>query len=1132
MSKVGVRNAILFLVFTYLCSGDLLAGISFNSQESKIKISSGARLNVGSTNLIISGTLSEDTGASITGNGFTFDNGLLEQANTQLSATNGTYDPLSNVWTFNGTSRLYGNGEILDLSGGGQIVIGSGTTLYLENITVTGLSDLAGKIVFTDGTSQLYLVNTTLSLSGNFSTLVGSIFVETETTIILGGYNWTINAPAVLTVNGSPLWLEVLSVEGATHGQLKVPKAIYDSNGYNSNNIAADISSGTLVLNNNAIIKETVTSQISNPNSDITNGNVVNNIIMNTTLILNSNQVVNMTNTAGSILDGNGQTIVFNNTSGPQFIIQDNVTVTLQNITLYNINQNTFNIKSGGGILIGPNTTFEFSENVTFSTGLFDVLNGSVFTLESVTGNKIVTFNDSAALNLGDNTLQLENIELGSITNISYGPANLIELNAEATVDVDVNNGLNFEAIGPENNLTLMFDNLTLSGIITYGDSAVNEFIIRFVLPNGLDPARVAAGEIHPIVNITGGPGIMLGGALNNDQRLTLENPYTILNLVNSNAFLFDQNGQIFFNELELRSNNVKQYSANVLIDGTRIIGQIIDPSFIRAFSPKQTQPKAKAYLEQKAAKDKITQTPKIQKPKETTTSKISAKPKIEPRIFKDKKSNILKNRKGIEDFNAILGIDPLQNIAIDNISIDDASSDFETLRAVVLPTTYDFVYEDIQLNMSVPPIGNLLLRSANMSNLFTDLNGVSTPFNIVLDDSSISMASQDVILAPDTQFINIVGTGNVIEVSNTLTINNNLLMDQNAELTISFNQSGNVMPTVIFSAGSSINIEYNSVLKFEGTGIVKLADGTIINLNGKKVTNSKTGETVSIQRAQLIISNGAILDFGKNVNINGIGKIILQDRGYIKPSAASSLIIGSNNNQADNDIDIEGIGNGGISLALPEGSTGQTSISLWDLTSNLNFSSGVLSVGNNGLFQINCSGSTLIPGNIKKFSFNGRGNLFIQEGGTLRMAPNKINNSTGWDYKLDWSGSEMSVTNNNGQNGIIDFVNFENKRYGSFTGIFNPSNIDLYKNYYKSNKTDISFSKLASMLVNQNSILLVSTLYNNPDGNQFVRTKYGISVQLNSDDVIDSDDENTGNIFGHNEQENFVILPDGTRQV
>ena len=453
--------------------------------------------------------------------------------------------------------------------------------------------------------------------------------------------------------------------------------------------ITLNNTAGTLSINNsNAIvswIKGTSNAVNSTFNPPLVSGNIYNNIVMNETIILDSNQVVNITNTAGVVLDGNGQTIIFNNSSGPQFVVQENVSVILENITLGNINQDTFNIKPGGQLLIGPNTTFEFSENVTFSSGTFDIMDspdGTVCTFVSLSGNNVVTFVDEAVLNLGNNTLRLEDIELGGVLNIDYGASNLIELATGASVDIDGDTGeaigLNFKAIGQDNALTLMMDNLTLSGLITFGDAAVNELAIRFVLLDGLDPDRVAAGEIYPIVNFTGGPGIMLGGSPINDARLTIENPYTIFNLLDSNAFLLDQNGQIIFNELEIRENNIKQYSASVLVDGIRIIGHQIDPSFIRAYSNHKpiatnkttSKLKAKIQIQPKTAKVKV------EKSNASDSSNVSSKVKNSTKNakinFKDKKLKIkqisAKNRKGVEALDDILGTENLDEALSDNI--------------------------------------------------------------------------------------------------------------------------------------------------------------------------------------------------------------------------------------------------------------------------------------------------------------------------------------------------------------------------------------------------------------------------------------------------------------------------------
>ncbi len=462
-----------------------------------------------------------------------------------------------------------------------------------------------------------------------------------------------------------------------------------DSNAFaygikNNSNAILMGSSALAIHNSNAIvswIKSTSDAVVGlSWTSPLVDGDVNADVTMDKTLILDSNQVVNITNTAGVILNGNGQTIVFNNSSGPQFVIQENVPVILENITLANLNQDTFNIKPGGQLLIGPKTVFEFSENVTFSSGTFDVMDspdGNVCTFVSLSGNNVVTFVDEAVLNLGNNTLRLEDIELGGVLNIDYGTSNLIELATGASVDIDGDTGeaigLNFKAIGQDNALTLMLDNLTLSGLITFGDAAVNELSIRFVLLNGLDPVRVLAGEINPIVNVSGGPGIMLGGSSTNVARLNIENPYSIFNLLDSNAFLLDENGQIFFTELELRENNIKQYSSSVLVDGTRIIGHQIDPSFIRAYSGNKThkqnntskttsKPKAKIQAQPKTAKVKVEKGKVLDT--QVVTQKVKNSTKNTKTNFKDKKLKIkqisAKNRKGVEALEDILGTENL----------------------------------------------------------------------------------------------------------------------------------------------------------------------------------------------------------------------------------------------------------------------------------------------------------------------------------------------------------------------------------------------------------------------------------------------------------------------------------------
>jgi hypothetical protein len=311
----------------------------------------------------------------------------------------------------------------------------------------------------------------------------------------------------------------------------------------------------------------------------------------------------------------------------------------------------------------------------------------------------------------------------------------------------------------------------------------------------------------------------------------------------------------------------------------------------------------------------------------------------------------------------------------------------------------------------------------------------------------------------------------------------------------------------VVFSPGE-LDIELNGVLRFEGTGIVKLSNGLLIKLKG-----------TTSGRSQFILSDGATLDFvsGATAQIKGVGQISLQNGGLIKPSVKGTLIIGSSTSSGDN-IDIEVVDSSAISLA------NAFTISLWYLTSNIQVQNGgTVSIADPSVFEVNCHGSTLKPGNIKQFAFDGHGALYVKEGGTLKLAPN------GGNSKLDWFGFEAVVNraNCNNQNGIIQFFNSS----GLFiNGVVDPSNINIYMDYYGS--TDITMQKIASLLVTQNSKLTVTSYYYDPTAKLFfVITKKNVKVALKSGDIIDSDNATTGEVFGHNGQTSFVILANGTRQ-
>ena len=218
-------------------------------------------------------------------------------------------------------------------------------------------------------------------------------------------------------------------------------------------------------------------------------------------------------------------------------------------------------------------------------------------------------------------------------------------------------------------------------------------------------------------------------------------------------------------------------------------------------------------------------------------------------------------------------------------------------------------------------------------------------------------------------------------------------------------------------------------------------------------------------------------------------------------------------------DIDLNVVGSSEISLSSE---SGLARISMEYLTSNVNFENGgVLTIGKNGSFELNCSDSDLRRGHIKQISFDGKGGLFIKENGVFKLAPNRVDPTTGYGYKLAWLGSELRL----GGNGYVQFTDY--RATGNFFGKVCPSNVNIYFDY-----NGLSFEQIASLLVNQNSGLTVSTLYTDASNNQFVRTKLGISTQLKPGDTIDSDNATSGKIFGHDVQNTpFVISANGIRQ-
>lgn len=89
------------------------------------------------------------------------------------------YTALSGIWTFSGDnaySILAGNGNVLDISGGGIISVGPNHTLYLAGITIKGLGAGGGNL-WMDPTATIKCSDTAFELAGSYTCTGGSVII-------------------------------------------------------------------------------------------------------------------------------------------------------------------------------------------------------------------------------------------------------------------------------------------------------------------------------------------------------------------------------------------------------------------------------------------------------------------------------------------------------------------------------------------------------------------------------------------------------------------------------------------------------------------------------------------------------------------------------------------------------------------------------------------------------------------------------------------------------------------------------------------------------------------------------------------------------------------------------------------
>jgi len=1079
---------------------------------------------------------------------------------------NGNID-LTGTWTFSGVCSLHGNGSVINMINGGQIILDPNTVLYLDDVFVRGLGDSNGKFVFGNRNAQIRSSNSTFRLVSDYLVDIGGIYVEGPTTFALDGNNWTFDLTGSLTVDGVTLWLDPLDTPCLlTGGQIFAPLPLYNSDGtVNNANVSFDIASGTLSLINRGSIKELVDRSCVVTSSagtcDLLLDGAVTTSINLTQCCACVGPLQEIKIDANVCINGNGTILQFTNPDHPQLIVSAGKILTLKNISLLRIGANTIDMRPGSRINIDEGVLFEFSQDVTFSQGLLSLTpsctpnagDGYIFTMRGIGCRKRINMfpllPPQILLQLRVNTLLLDNIELGGFSSISLieNPTFLsgaMALSSNAAVNIDVDTNMNFFVEGSNNDLVLQDDGITLSGNIAFGDFPDNMLTIKSALTAPINPTapyRGGAAAENPLVFFSGNPGVFVfsdtgfANLIFNDFSFSVNNE-------NVNAFVVDNSSYLTFNNLEILNNAIKQSSVTFRSNGLLLSGLQINQTFIRtpqAFSPNAHIVPTAIYLQRQKEKEYFTlmqsailEQHKINAQKQKQKQKEKEQKEKERR---EKKKEKMKQRPGLEELEAMQALQQAM------FALNHRADPMLTRKLNLPPNTVNPRFDQSYANNSIyTPAPTVPLKQALRFNRAAVENFTIDPaidFNILLQNGSQMTQSdaQPIAVLDGTHIINVSGLENVINVRRTLQIdeggllfptvqdvkssqNVGLDIQANTELTFQFIDDGAHIPTVILNQDNLV-LEQGVILQFKGRGQVILNNGKKITFNGKR---NNTG--VVIARPSLVITDDVQFMLAPQVGkvrpvafMSGIGFIQLSARGRLEVNNAGSLVIGSTNPppaNKPNDMEIEvfesaqiRIGSGKVGIA------NLAKLSIWNTT--LSFAlenNGQLSIRRGGQVEINADvngpSKVLKQGNITNFSVSSNGGIFIDALTRLVLA-----NNIG-DTKFQWDGIQGMFTGC----GFVEYVAGPDSPQ-NFTGHLSAIAPALFT------KIKLTSEELAELLVQQVIALNFSTVYINEDNVVFLRTINGISVPLQPGDTILSDDPSgmvlvkdaSGNLFSYN---------------
>ncbi len=313
---------------------------------------------------------------------------------------------LSGTWMFatdgaDKVSFLNGNGNILDLSGGGKLRVGVDHTLYISDMHIKGLGssgsfDLAGH---SSTPGNLVLSNVTLELDGNYVHGSGVISIQGDNVVLISGgqYTFTIDGSGtLLNVDSVALYYETLGGTNTTPFSTQNGGII---NTINGGVIRSNISNVQPV----DIVVDAATEATRKFERHLDLRTIEKIVISNSSLPPSAQTVT---------IDGSGCAWTLPS-SGQVITIADNVTVTFTNVVIKNFSLARFYIGASASVYFGDGVILELGP--AFGDTVFDgvsSLKGSGNVVVRGGGN-IVRVEDGGIVQSGiGKVLTLENMTL------------------------------------------------------------------------------------------------------------------------------------------------------------------------------------------------------------------------------------------------------------------------------------------------------------------------------------------------------------------------------------------------------------------------------------------------------------------------------------------------------------------------------------------------------------------------------------------------------------------------------------------------------------------------------------------------------------------------------------------------